>query len=107
MWEFYLAGAESAFRVEKQVVFQFQLARKVDSVPLTRGYFAEREAAPRARRGGLGGGAICYRDRGAGGAPAGGDMIPRPSTTLSRILPRPSPKRPMLAAKAFRKRHRC
>lgn len=43
MWEFYLAGSEASFRLGQNVVFQFQLARKVDSVPLTRNYIAERE----------------------------------------------------------------
>lgn len=38
MWEFYLAGAEMAFRHWGQVVFQVQLARKQDAVPLTRSY---------------------------------------------------------------------
>ena len=31
------------FRIEKQVVFQIQLAKKVDAVLLTRGYMGERE----------------------------------------------------------------
>jgi cyclopropane-fatty-acyl-phospholipid synthase len=44
MWEFYLAGSESAFRNEDHVVFQIQLAKKVDAVPLTRAYIASREA---------------------------------------------------------------
>jgi cyclopropane-fatty-acyl-phospholipid synthase len=44
MWEFYLAGSESAFRNEDHVVFQIQLAKKVDTVPLTRSYIASREA---------------------------------------------------------------
>jgi cyclopropane-fatty-acyl-phospholipid synthase len=47
MWEFYLAGAESAFREEKEVVFQIQLAKKVDTVPLTRNYILEWEEALR------------------------------------------------------------
>ena len=40
MWEFYLAGAEMAFRHEHQVVFQIQIAKRVDSLPLTRDYMA-------------------------------------------------------------------
>ncbi|HZQ41101.1 MAG TPA: cyclopropane-fatty-acyl-phospholipid synthase family protein, partial [Rhizomicrobium sp.] len=36
MWEFYLAGAEMAFRHENQVVFQIQIAKRVDVLPLTR-----------------------------------------------------------------------
>ncbi|MBB4039786.1 cyclopropane-fatty-acyl-phospholipid synthase [Microvirga flocculans] len=44
MWECYLAMSESAFRWQDAVVFQVQLARRNDVVPLTRGYIAEREA---------------------------------------------------------------
>lgn len=45
MWECYLAMSESAFRFQDAVVFQIQLAKRNDSVPLTRDYIAEREAA--------------------------------------------------------------
>ena len=47
MWEFYLAGCEVAFRYMNQMVFQIQIARQQDAVPLTRDYMvdAEREAA--------------------------------------------------------------
>jgi cyclopropane-fatty-acyl-phospholipid synthase len=45
MWEFYLAGAEMAFRYDGQVVFQVQLVRSQDAVPLTRDYMLERERA--------------------------------------------------------------
>lgn len=44
MWMFYLAGALCAFRHGGHVVFQIQLARRVDSVPLTRDYMAQAEA---------------------------------------------------------------
>jgi cyclopropane-fatty-acyl-phospholipid synthase len=47
MWECYLAMSESAFRWQDAVVFQFQLAKRNDVVPLTRDYIAEREAALR------------------------------------------------------------
>ncbi|RDI60910.1 SAM-dependent methyltransferase [Microvirga subterranea] len=47
MWECYLAMSESAFRFQDAVVFQIQLARRNDVVPLTRDYIAEREAALR------------------------------------------------------------
>lgn len=40
MWEFYLAGAEMAFRHENQVVFQIQIAKRVDCLPLTRDYMS-------------------------------------------------------------------
>jgi cyclopropane-fatty-acyl-phospholipid synthase len=43
MWEFYLASSELAFRYGGLVVFQAQLARRLDSVPLTRDYVYERE----------------------------------------------------------------
>jgi cyclopropane-fatty-acyl-phospholipid synthase len=48
MWECYLAMSESAFRWQDAVVFQLQLARRNDVVPLTRDYIAEREAALKA-----------------------------------------------------------
>jgi cyclopropane-fatty-acyl-phospholipid synthase len=48
MWECYLAMSESAFRWQDAVVFQVQLARRNDVVPLTRDYIAEREAALKA-----------------------------------------------------------
>lgn len=38
MWEFYLAGAELGFRHGGHMVFQIQLAKKRDTVPLTRDY---------------------------------------------------------------------
>ena len=38
MWEFYLAGCEMAFKWGDQVVFQFQLSKKLTSVPNTRDY---------------------------------------------------------------------
>ena len=38
MWEFYLAGCEMAFKLGDQVVFQFQLTKKLTSVPNTRDY---------------------------------------------------------------------
>lgn len=45
MWDCYLAMSESAFRWQDAVVFQLQLARRNDVVPITRDYIAEREAA--------------------------------------------------------------
>ena len=38
MWEFYLTGCELSFRRLDQLVFQIQIARRQDAVPLTRGY---------------------------------------------------------------------
>ena len=43
MWVFYLAGAAMAFRHMGQMVFQVQLAKSIDAVPLTRDYIAETE----------------------------------------------------------------
>jgi len=47
MWECYLAMSESAFRWQDAVVFQLQLTRRNDVVPVTRDYIAEREAVLR------------------------------------------------------------
>jgi len=49
MWEFYLAGSETSFRIDANMIFQIQLAKRQDVVPLTRGYIAEREARLRER----------------------------------------------------------
>jgi cyclopropane-fatty-acyl-phospholipid synthase len=49
MWECYLAMSEAAFRFEDAVVFQVQLARRNDTVPITRGYIVEREKTLAAR----------------------------------------------------------
>ncbi len=38
MWRLYLIACEMTFRLNKQVVFQFQLTHKQDAVPLTRDY---------------------------------------------------------------------
>jgi cyclopropane-fatty-acyl-phospholipid synthase len=38
MWEFYLAGSETAFRYQNLVVFQVQLVKRLAAVPLTRDY---------------------------------------------------------------------
>lgn len=45
MWEFYLAAAEMIFRNGTAMVFQMQLAKKRDAVPLTRDYMQEAEEA--------------------------------------------------------------
>jgi cyclopropane-fatty-acyl-phospholipid synthase len=44
MWEFYLAGAIMAFRHDDHLVWQIQLSRKRDAVPLTREYLAKQGA---------------------------------------------------------------
>ena len=38
MWRFYLASCEQTFRYRRQCVFQFQLARSAEAVPITRDY---------------------------------------------------------------------
>jgi cyclopropane-fatty-acyl-phospholipid synthase len=45
MWDFYLTGCELAFRYGGQMVFQMQLARRQEAVPLTRDYMIEWERA--------------------------------------------------------------
>jgi cyclopropane-fatty-acyl-phospholipid synthase len=49
MWEFYLACSEVAFRYFGLMVFQIQLARRQEAVPLTRDYLVAAESALRAR----------------------------------------------------------
>ena len=49
MWEFYLAGSETSFRVDGHMVFQIQLAKRQEAVPLTRDYILEREEELRRR----------------------------------------------------------
>jgi cyclopropane-fatty-acyl-phospholipid synthase len=49
MWEFYLAAAECTFRFEQTVVFQIQITKSMQSVPVTRDYIASREADLRRR----------------------------------------------------------
>jgi cyclopropane-fatty-acyl-phospholipid synthase len=51
MWEFYLAGSEACFRLGQHVNCQFQLAKKVGVVPMTRSYMAAREQSLRLRDG--------------------------------------------------------
>lgn len=36
MWEFYLALCEVGFRHRSSIVFQMQLAKRADAVPITR-----------------------------------------------------------------------
>jgi cyclopropane-fatty-acyl-phospholipid synthase len=49
MWEFYLSTCECVFDYGSSHVFQIQLARERDGVPLHRDYIGEREAAYAAR----------------------------------------------------------
>jgi len=43
MWEFYLAASEAAFRHQGLVVFQVQLAKRVNALPITRDYMFKAE----------------------------------------------------------------
>nr|HAQ93091.1 SAM-dependent methyltransferase [Afipia sp.] len=43
MWEFYLGASEMSFRKQNSMVFQIQLTRKQDAVPITRDYIAREE----------------------------------------------------------------
>ncbi|MDR0260925.1 MAG: cyclopropane-fatty-acyl-phospholipid synthase family protein [Comamonas sp.] len=45
MWEFYLSMSETAFRYQDIAIFQVQIARKQEAVPLTRDYISIRKAA--------------------------------------------------------------
>ena len=49
MWEFYLAGSETSFRVDAHMVMQIQIAKRQEAVPRTRDYIAEFEAEFRRR----------------------------------------------------------
>src|SRR5947207_12595750 len=45
MWEMYLVGSEIAFRRGGSLVFQMQMAKAIDTVPLTRDYMQDWERA--------------------------------------------------------------
>ena len=47
MWEAYLVGAEMAFRYGGHLVMQIQMAKQVDTVPITRDYMFDWERAHR------------------------------------------------------------
>jgi cyclopropane-fatty-acyl-phospholipid synthase len=49
MWEFYLAGSECAFRYQNLVVFQIQLTRRIETLPIVRDYMGAAEAELLAR----------------------------------------------------------
>jgi cyclopropane-fatty-acyl-phospholipid synthase len=44
MWEFYLASSEMTFRRQSMMVFQIQIAKRQDVIPITRDYIAREEA---------------------------------------------------------------
>ena len=45
MWELYLVICEMGFRYENLMVFQIQLSRSLETVPLTRDYMVDWERA--------------------------------------------------------------
>jgi len=45
MWRYYLTASELTFRLDNQVVFQFQMSPRQDSVPLTRDYLYRDDTA--------------------------------------------------------------
>ncbi len=51
LWEFYLALSEAAFRTDDVTLYQVQLARRREDVPLTRGYIGAAEGELRGREG--------------------------------------------------------
>jgi cyclopropane-fatty-acyl-phospholipid synthase len=51
MWEFYLAASEMSFREQALMVFQIQLAKRQDVVPVTRDYIGREERRLRAAEG--------------------------------------------------------
>ena len=46
MWRFYLIASEQCFRFDRQAVFQIQLSKTVDTVPITRDYLYAPAAMP-------------------------------------------------------------
>jgi cyclopropane-fatty-acyl-phospholipid synthase len=52
MWEFYLAASEMTFREQGMMVFQIQLTKRQDVVPITRDYIAREESRLRGLEGG-------------------------------------------------------
>jgi cyclopropane-fatty-acyl-phospholipid synthase len=57
MWEYYLQACESGFRYSGLTVFQLQLAKRIDSLPITRDYMLaeERRLMSEAASGAVGG----------------------------------------------------
>ena len=52
MWEFYLASSEMTFREQGMMVFQIQMTKRQDVIPITRDYVGTEEARLRALEGG-------------------------------------------------------
>ena len=47
MWEFYLAASENAFRFQDMMVFQIQMSKDLNTLPLTRDYIGANEGSLR------------------------------------------------------------
>jgi cyclopropane-fatty-acyl-phospholipid synthase len=45
MWEMYLLGCETVFRVRRITVLQLQLSREINALPITRDYMIKAEKA--------------------------------------------------------------
>lgn len=77
MWEFYLASSEASFRWDDLVVFQIQLARRNDVLPVTRDYMrqAERSLALRDDADGKARPKGMVQDRSAAGKPGRGRTV--------------------------------
>ena len=71
MWQFYLAGAEAAFRHGGLVNWQLQYVKRRDAIPMTRDYMYEEEKRLHA----LGGGARMASQ-------PGGGVTPRPGRSM-------------------------
>lgn len=50
MWEFYLVASEIAFRRMGRMVFQLQLSRRVDALPIRRDYMLDWEGLEQRRQ---------------------------------------------------------
>ena len=51
MWEMYLASSETGFRYQNLMVFQIQLAKSLNALPITRDYMFDRERELNVRKG--------------------------------------------------------
>ena len=51
MWEFYLAACEAAFRYQGLMVFQIQMIKRIDALPITRDYIIDAERQYQRRAG--------------------------------------------------------
>ena len=80
MWEFYLMGSELSFRHSYNMVWQMQMSRSIDAVPLTRDYIMDlgntKPPCPP--------GAVSARPRGAVIGPYFGSAAARASSEIRR-----------------------